>query len=63
MEKNKKEQDARMFLEKLSELDQLINNISDQTKQSESGQTDQLSISTSEDSETNDLKWLKKCFW
>lgn len=61
MKENTKEQNARLFLEKLSELDELINGFKKEQTELEKSQRERNTEDKSFDQ--RELRWLEKCFW
>lgn len=61
MKENTKEQNARLFLEKLSELDELINGFKKEQTELEKSQQERNTEDKSFDQ--RELRWLEKCFW
>jgi hypothetical protein len=61
LKENTKEQNARLFLEKLSELDELINGFKKEQTELEKSQRERNTEDKSFDQ--RELRWLEKCFW
>ncbi len=61
MKEKTKEQNARLFLEKLSELDELINGFKKEQTELEKSQQERNTEDKSFDQ--RELRWLEKCFW
>jgi hypothetical protein len=61
LKENTKEQNARLFLEKLSELDELINGFKKEQTELEKSQQERNTEDKSFDQ--RELRWLEKCFW